>query len=838
MIKQRPMWQLSPVAKAISFATLASFSSMQAYAQDENEVNKPEETPLEKQEKEIGKVEVITVTANKRKQDMQKMAQSVQAFDTDQIEKMGFNNFQDYANAIPSLSSVSATPGRNEVVFRGVSTGSQEWRTDSSTAVYLDEIPMTSAAQQVDPVMIDIQRIEALPGPQGTVLGSSSQSGALRIITNKPETDTGVYGSVTAEYSVMEEGDPSHRFEGYLNIPVIEDVFALRVAGFSVEEGGYVDNVLGDDLFGASTNADVAKDNYNTWGQEGGRIIGLWHINEQWDAQFTYLNQSSTTRGDWASDPALGDFKITRFHEDVRTDDWWATALTITGDLGFAQLTYSTSYLDREIFYEFDNTLATQIMSKYESVDYYASKSPYYETAYAKSTLINDQYGKRTTHEMRLASMGESRFQWLVGAFYEETYDEWDWYTVIPGLTETPAWEALNNLAYYNNFNYGLDTPLPLAETDLWYGEDFERTTKQTAIFGEFDYGVTDKLTLGVGLRWFKYDRDRIEYSYFPFGSPYNNLDTGGADYYSGDASDLIKKFSARYEFDDDRMMYFTYSEGFRLGGDNNLRPNSILPDSYDSDKLFNHELGFKSTWFNNQLRFNATLFYMKWEDMQREIQDVSLPNNPSGHANIGEAEIKGLEATLTYFITDDLKIDGSFYASDSQVTDNFYFSSIFEEGVLPEDQDYLVAAAGQDLAISPDRKTWIGIEYNHPEELLGASWWLRYDHSYQSSQSSDWNTAQITAENENTESSDDLQDAGEYIPSSQNANFQVGMYYGDDWQVTFSIWNVWDERGVTWVDYGNDSYLESESVNETRFRSLRNYTRPREFNLSVTYNF
>jgi outer membrane receptor protein involved in Fe transport len=811
---------------------------MQAYAQDENEVKTPEEAPLEKQEKEIGKVEVITVTANKRKQDMQDMAQSIQAFDTDQIEKMGFKSFEDYSKAIPSLSTVSTVPGRNEVVFRGVSTGNSEWRTDSSTAVYLDEVPMTSAAQQVDPYMVDIQRIEALPGPQGTVLGSSSQSGALRIITNKPDAGAGVLGGVTAEYSMMKEGDPSYSLEGHVNIPVIEDVFAIRVAGFTTDEGGYIDNVVGSDLFDSKTNEDVARDNFNTWELDGARVIGLWNVNEQWDAQLTYLTQSSTTTGSWSSDPALGDFKVTRFHEDVRTDDWWATALTITGDLGFAQLTYSASHLERDVFYESDSMIADQLTTLYigrginDDVDpSYWAPNPYYDLAYHGGTWINDQSSKRTTHEIRLASMGDSRFQWLVGAFYEDTYDQWDWYHKVPSLTTTPAWDAFNYAAYY-------DPSLAIPATDRLYGEDFERNTKQTAIFGEFDYNVTDKLTLGVGLRWFEYERERTEISYYPYGMPYGNLETGGIDYYTGSDSDFVKKLSARYEFDEDRMVYFTYSEGFRLGGDNNLRPNTILPDVYEPDKLFNHELGFKSTWFKNKVRFNATLFYMTWEDMQREVWDP-FQTQSRGTANVGDAEMKGIEATLTYFITDDLKLDGSFYASDSQMTEDVRFSDIFDEGVIEVDgdNDYYVAYEGQDLAIAPDQKIWLGIEYTYPEEFLGSSWWLRYDHSYQSSQSQDWEVSANAAQS-GTDQDDYIP---EPIPSSQNANFQVGMYYGDSLQVTFSIWNVWDERSASWIDYGSDYALDvtgSATGGEQRFRSMTNYVRPREYTLSVSYNF
>ena len=170
-------FKLRPLNRAIAILTLTSIANVNVLSQENSDNESVDPARLEE----------IIVTATKREENMQDLPQSIQAFGTEDIKTLGFSNMREYKKAIPSLSTVQNSPGRSEVVFRGVSTGSGEWRTDSGTAVYLGDIPMTSATQAVDPRLVDIQRVEALPGPQGTLFGSSSQSGALRIIPNMPD---------------------------------------------------------------------------------------------------------------------------------------------------------------------------------------------------------------------------------------------------------------------------------------------------------------------------------------------------------------------------------------------------------------------------------------------------------------------------------------------------------------------------------------------------------------------------------------------------------------------------------------------------------------------------
>jgi len=313
-----------------------------------------------------GMLEEVIVTATKREVNMQDLPMSIDAFNNEQIEKMGMFNMKDVMKAVPSMSTVTTVPGRNEVVFRGVSTGSGEWRTDSGSAVYLGDSPMTAATQAVDPRMVDIARVEALPGPQGTLFGSSSQSGAFRIIPNKAD-HSGGYGEVSLGGTYMKEGDPGHKLEGWANIPLITDTLSVRVALFDVKTGGFIDNVYGTNIFTDDDNADVVEDDFNTWEQTGGRLSLLWTVNDSWDVDAMYMYQDQKSEGDPLSDPnadGVGDLEIVKFFKDHREDDWWISALTITGDLGFAEFKSVTSYLDRKITYEFDTTIDGQIRAQ------------------------------------------------------------------------------------------------------------------------------------------------------------------------------------------------------------------------------------------------------------------------------------------------------------------------------------------------------------------------------------------------------------------------------------------------------------------------------------------
>jgi len=762
-------------------------------------------------------IEEIIVTATKREMNLQDVPQSIQAFSTEQIDKLGLDNMANYIKAIPSISTVTTVPGRNEVVFRGVSTGTGEWRIESGSAVYMGDIPMTSATQAVDPRTVDVARIEALPGPQGTLFGASSQSGAIRIIPNSPDASDS-YGSIDVSGTYMAEGSSGHKVEGWFNAPLIEDKLAVRAVIFDTKSGGYIDNVLGDNVFTPETNDDVVEKDFNEWEQSGGRLSALWNISDKWDVELMYMNQSQTTQGDWKSDPnrdGLDDMEIVRFHKDIREDDWWIGAMTITGDLGFAELKVVSSVLDREIFYDFDNNVNGQIRSQRVLTPgddlYY---NVYYDTAFHPATAINDQTAERTTHELRLTSTGDSRLQWMVGAFYEKTEDKWDYvFDNVEDLSGTPfgQWWDLENETY-------------IPDTDQWYKEDFESTTDQIAVFGEVGFALTDALSATVGARWFEYDRYRQEVKQWPEGNDFL------ADIYEGKDDDTLYKFSMNYNLSDDKMVYMLFSEGFRLGGFNSHKnPSSILPAEYGSDALTNYEVGIKSRWVDGRLQFNASLYRMEWKDIQRGITD---PDDwtANGTVNMGDADISGLEANITFYATDRFKIDASFAFNDSELKQDVWMSDLIDL-TDPAGQDEQMGAKGQELAIAPDQQGWVGIEYNVPDMFAGLDGWFRYDHTWRSDMYHDW----WNAMNHETGNG-----GRKYIDSGSEGNLQFSVGGPGSWSITLSVWNIWDDRNAQWIESSYDGQLGETGrfPGVNKYVNMPNYNRPREYELRFRKQF
>ena len=783
-------FRLTPVAAAVLAITQAQVAAQEV--EDDRNV-----------------IEEVVVTATKREADMQDVAQSITAFTTDDLERLGARDMKEYVDALPSVTLVNSMPGRNSVVFRGVSTGSSEYRTDSMTAVYLDEQPLTTNSQQVDPWLVDIERVEALPGPQGTLFGSSSQAGTLRVITNKPDftrasahLDSGAYAT--------QGGEPSFDVSGHVNLP-LSDRFAVRAAGFFSHEGGYVDNVPGADLAGIRNNADVVQDDFNEYDVHGGRVAASWDVSERWNALVAFIGQKSDADGSWESDPSLGDYKITKFFEEYRDDDWYQTALTITGDLGFAELSATTASFERTIVYEWDNMLYEQYKDAYFGV---YSGYDLYNSDYTFGTVFNDQDQDRFSQEARLTSIGESRFQWMIGGFYEDVRDDWLYGANNPDLMETTAWTAANSYAYNYYASYdGID--YPLAPTTIGFSNRFERSVTQKAAFGELAYDFGDRLAVAVGARWFEYERDEYDQYQFPHGLPPTSaLEVNGAYRAQGVESDTAFKFSAQYHVDDARMVYFLFSQGFRLGGSNSQRAarTGLVPLNYSSDKLNNYEAGLKSRWFGGRVQFNLSAFHMVWEDIQLN-NDGGVDDQwwLRGTVNGDTAATTGVEINWDAKVTDTLRIEGSVFRANPRFTSEFDLLS----GSMVRD--------GTVMPISPDLKCWLAVEYAVWEVGRAEQLWIRYDVSYQASV---YNGIEAAI----------AEDPNGRQPSWTLSNLQVGASFRGGLDVTFVINNLWDQRTTNYLDDGAND--QAAWFNDTRFRNLRSYVAPRTVGMRVSKHF
>jgi outer membrane receptor protein involved in Fe transport len=794
--------RVSPLAAAIA-AVL--YPIQPALAQDQDETSEAS-----------GVLEEVLVTATFRETNLQSVPQSIMAFSSVEIQKANLQNLDDLVRALPSLGLVNSQPGRNELVYRGISSGTGEYYTDTQTAVYIDDSSVSLISQQVFPEFVDVERLESLPGPQATLFGSASQTGTLRYITHKPNM-AGVSGSVFAEVGTTKGGDASYNVNGWVNVPVSES-FAMRFVGYHKKDGGWIDNVPGETYRGPTesgpkfdtSNAAVVDKNQNKSKLTGGRISALWELSDGLSMSFAVISEDRNDDGTWNVDPSLDDFEIIRFYDEYRDDKWTNYAFTVDADLGFAAFKSVTSIFDRDIKYEWDNMAYEQYKDAY--FGYYLGYT-LYNSQYTFGTIFNDQNQKRFSQEFRWTSQSESKFQWLGGLYYEDVHDDWYYGASNDQLMETVMWPYAQYWAYYYNY-YGYPVDYPMAPTNVGYSETLDRDIEQYSAFGEISYDFNEKWRVLGGMRWFQYDRYDYEKVQFPEGlPPWGTMDTDGVFIGEGKTSDVLFKGNITYQIDPDRMLYFLYSEGIRLGGFNSLRAvnTGIVPREYDPDKLHNYELGLKSTWMDNRLLLNATLFYMKWKDYQQNSSNIGGQWWLRGTFNAANAEQKGIELETTFVITDNLEVSLSGYWADPEWDETFWYP--YQD---PETEDPAIVK-GTPLPNSPEYKGRASLFWSIPGLWGTESISVYYD---------------ISFEGKRYNNIDNARDQGETgkMPSWNASNLQIGANFPNEWSLNLVIRNLFDQKAMSWLDSGSN-YI-SDYFGADWNRNIRSYNRPRTVSL------
>ena len=441
-------------------------------------------------------LEEVVVTARQRAESSQDIPMMVQSISGEDIQKQGITTLEDLSRFVAGLNVQTTTPGQNIIVFRGVSDGGG-FLVDPTAAVYLDEQPMSHSQMSPDIYPVDIARVEALAGPQSTLFGASSQSGAIRIITNKPDPSA-FEANISAGISSTEDGGTGYEADATVNIP-LSDAVAIRLSGFSSRDAGFIDNVLGSTVVdtvmgtgrgGLKDNAAFLEDDINEVEWQGARAAVRWLVNDNWTVTATTNFQDLEAEGFNDYDPNRGDLKTVKFADEYRTDEWHQTSLVIEGDLGFAQLVSATSYYDRDVFYAHD----TQSYAAYFNYVY-----GFYYVAYdfgddTIGYLTNEESNESFTQEIRLTGSSE-RTNWTAGIFYQDSDQYWDFYTYLDDYTSSPSFE------YYSTYYPGI------APMDNWWYSYQGTEREDLAVFGELDFNITDQLTLLLGGRWYEVDR-------------------------------------------------------------------------------------------------------------------------------------------------------------------------------------------------------------------------------------------------------------------------------------------------------------------------------------------
>jgi len=769
-------------------------------------------------------LEEVTVTATKRTENLQDVPFAVSALGQEKLDQLNIANFDDYIRYLPGVNSAGRGPGQSSIFIRGMATDSSDQTSIEigapvpNVALYLDEQPVSSGGRNLDLYAADIARVEVLPGPQGTLFGASSQAGTIRLITNKPvynEFQAGFKASIATTKS----GDPSNSAEAYINWPVIDDRLAIRGVFYNAREGGYIDNVYGENAYTAAdvgfpegadsvvvNNLQFVEDNFNDAVYTGARISLKYAFNDDWELLGQYMGQTLDVDGVFDHSPEsiadipniqsgsriVGDLKVQRFFPDYLDDEFQQYSMTLNGRLGALDFIYAGSYLDREVNNSFDYSGYTQV-GNYGY--YYLCQPTYTLCGDPTQGVIAFIQNERTTHEIRLSSSESERVHWVAGLFFDDitTKVQTDFYVAGSTGHFAPNRPLAGSTANNPNFRH----------PGITFINDAIRKEQQSAVFGEITFDVTDKLSLTAGARY--YDLESSLRGSSSFANPCDpelpcdesqdgengrNYDEIFAPYLPLKESDTILKGIVSYQLFEDTLVYGLYSEGYRPGGFNRI-DNDEVPKTYVSDQVTNYEFGWKSTLLDGTLRFNASLYKIYWDGLQVGITDFNI-SVITFTTNAADAEITGFEGDLTWLATENLTIAGAWSLNDTEMVR------------VPQGASD-IAGPGSRLALAPDVQYNVSARYDWTDRPMAP--YAQVVYAYTSDQYSS-----IVVDNRF------LQDSYNTLDAS------FGLHL-DNWSVELFGENLTDERAQLFIN----------SL-DTDLRITTN--RPRTFGLKVKYDY
>jgi outer membrane receptor protein involved in Fe transport len=674
-------------------------------------------------------IEEVVVSATKKDESASDIPVTVTALTEETLREMNVSNFDEYIEYLPNVTSGGRGPGQSTIFIRGLAVDpvnvflSAAQGSSPNVALYLDEQPVQVPGRNLDVYVADMERIEVLPGPQGTLFGASSQAGTVRLITNKPNFEA-QEGGFNASLFGTQKGSLSSSFDAFLNVP-LSDTWAIRGVLYNSNSGGYIDNVAGTwnsvgkgsfagfdkvdpatgTMYTDSDNTNLVEEDFNEATYEGFRISSAHDINDDWDMLITHMNQTIEADGVWDYDPEVGDLQVQRFAPDSLEDTFSQTSLTLEGRMGKLDVVYTGSVLEREAEQTVD-------YSGYVNAGAYM---PYYTCNYtstANATIcgsgVVDLYllddNERTTHEFRVSSneLSELPFSYTAGVFIEESVLKTENDYGYNGFLE-----AHPSVAYDSNGNTVANTVVPgiysnngrARAPQYRFFNDLKRTDEQTAFFAELTFPVTEKLDFLIGARNYDLDIDYVGQSKFGgiavgnSGRDYNS--SGGHTDQPLNMSDTITKFTASYKVDEDTLVYFTQSEGYRPGGYNrgggltnscaklastadgycgegsgdNFRANPTT--TFESDEVLNTEIGIKTILADGTVRLNATYYNVEWTDIQVSQFDPANISILTFVENAADADISGFEADLLWYPTDTLTIAAAISLNDTEITND-----------------------------------------------------------------------------------------------------------------------------------------------------------------------
>lgn len=733
-------------------------------------------------------LEEIVVTATKHEESLQDVPIAITAVTADDILVRGLTQYADVLSSVPGVYYEDGGPGDTAIRIRGISPGGGG--TPPTVATYFGEIPMSAQGggnlgQHGTPRFVDIERVEVLRGPQGTVFGANALAGAIRVIPAAPdlqdyEVKLGARGFTTAH-----SDDASYNVEAAVNLPLVRDRFALRLVGYKDDIAGYIDNltpalapfdysaVVGNLTAGALTvpagtlltPATAAIDNkdINSIDAAGGRVSARWQASER--LHFDLMLGTQNTEMNSESGVTAGTYEV------ARTLDLFASPRTEEG-LDLAGLT---------ITYDWDSVSLTSVSSYTKLEMSRLNGAPFIVPPMVPWYFVENRESDAFTQEVRLASRGQSKFTWTVGAFYLDRDTD-----------------GTQNIADYSCAAAATCIPYLFTQgaQDFALNLDFHLFEKQKALFVDTSYEFAPQWTFGLGGRYLEEDIGvRLDTVGFLAPPVLPGATNGGED----SASKFNPAASLRFKPTDDLTLYLQAAEGFRSGVANQSLPLTCqqqaatmglsLQTITDPDTVTNYELGLKSVLGDGRFSLNVAAYRLDWKDIPG---NVTFPCGFSTVVNAGDATGEGVEFEFVGGLTESLRFNLS--ASYNDLT--------YDDNVLPT-----IGSLGDRVKGSPDKNYSVGLEYDFD---LSAAWsgLTRVDWAYVGSVEPDLGGGPPVPE----------------LASYDTLNLRFGLTR-DNLSLQLFGRNLTDERGVS-------------SVEPFQFGSKETLVRPREVGLEVRYSY
>ena len=662
----------------------------------------------------------ITVTAQHTLEDIQDVPITIQAFTGTTLQQLNIQTANDLIKYLPNVTLAENGPGQGNIYMRGLSTGFLGNQSSASiapfpnVAVYLDDQSMQFPARNLDIYMVDMERLEVLEGPQGTLFGGGAEAGAVRYITNKPNLDK-VSGSAEAGVSATDGGGPNNSTNAVLNFPIIPGTLAVRGVIYNDHQGGYIDNVPSTftrqptDGGGAMApyvaaggtsvinNYSVAKNDWNPVDYQGARLSALWKINDDWNFLIAESYQNLDANGQSSTYPIgadgqkLGTDQITAFVPAWNDDHFTNTAWTLNGEIGDLSLVYTGGYTNRHISEQQDYTNYSRSAGGmyYQCTGTSAGLSSAGKpTCYSPVGYWNDHVNStHQSHELRLSTPEDYRFRVIGGVYYEDFNidDHMDFnYKTIPSCTAENLASALagGNPCVAN----AESSPGVVMPDNTAFGEVEQRGYKQEAAFGSMSYDIIPEvLTATAGTRYYHYSEWQTGTEFYTTSAQVN---VPNGTYVGNDTvmnyHQTYHGFKSRanllWHISPNTMVYYTFSQGFRPGGFNRTSSGVAKldgeaqyqkPISYAPDTLTNNELGFKTTFFDDRVLLNGSLYDMRWDNVQMQFFNPLVLGNTTFAVNGPNYKVQGLELQFQGRITDGLTLMGAGSLNHSKQTNS-----------------------------------------------------------------------------------------------------------------------------------------------------------------------